>query len=970
MSQPLQVFQYQAADKHGNSTYTLTTPLNKDTPLLSSEDAISTLDKLTNFEEAKTQATTLLKKLCDSATDHAAAAYKLGLWMEKRGWVWPTSGTQYSVLEAGKKETQRKLTLLNGIEALYPEAADVVKDPHSIWIEWPSEVMGVRPILPGRELLAEVLAFCKLGKEKGMTFRQLASYLNNSMYDRVSNPGPGKRTTLKFLRGDVEKAKNTLLEKKPDDTIREITRAQWEAAVKDRGAIHKHDGYLLVYDASTQGGKNLLKKENEDRKVQKSRTRTGTLSPPRQHAPLPPLPGGNSQPGSRRNTPAVSRENSANTQLSEAGRQISNLSITSTLTQLSDDKIIELYRGANPDVTHLMDLRSEQTEKTSGAEAAAQIIRDNGTRAICTCTDRVRSLLKRVEGNKPLMPAEKAKLLRVVREGCGNLTAVEMIKKKSICWVHTKRIAHCCGLIVSEAGLTFQALLNRVITIAKGSSLGDMPKDPRYSNWFLASQRPAEMRNLLGVYAFTPSQRLKDSTHFRLPLPQVERLTQNLMAVLPGFNMAQWDDEGTINLPVFKWLRDARNGTGITKNLSLLDLMRAEVEIYHWHERTVTLPRNSNLGWIRNMYHSLGQQLMRMDPVYYCLYVVLRPDHATHLISYPYYAKRAKPNDKTGFRHMDINIRSAVAQNRGIEQIQGTLSLDDEDEYGCTEVLPRMHKPNMLKQWIGLMEKRKCMPGDGHVNGILPEHWTSEEEKILKTRWTKVPCKAGDVRVSQPTLPHGSTDKNSKMKLRRTLLPWYVRIQDDGETLEIPESGTYSALAEAHREKIGGPSTPSGHTVRYGKIPYRFPAAVELDSLNAVGAALVGRCNWRSIQCIAWQANYMGTYTTAAQFTKMVNDYRTAMEERFRARFAEFLQFEEVAFGEMSIIQALKINPRMELLSNFEQACRDIYSKRPTEVQVTTEDKEWNEGDNKLVEDVHAMTKGGSSSGMTLRSRK
>jgi hypothetical protein len=33
-----------------------------------------------------------------------------------------------------------------------------------------------------------------------------------------------------------------------------------------------------------------------------------------------------------------------------------------------------------------------------------------------------------------------------------------------------------------------------------------------------------------------------------------------------------------------------------------------------------------NFGWLRNMFHSTGQQLMRQDPAYYTLYATLCPD--------------------------------------------------------------------------------------------------------------------------------------------------------------------------------------------------------------------------------------------------------------------------------------------------------------------------------------------------------
>ena len=67
----------------------------------------------------------------------------------------------------------------------------------------------------------------------------------------------------------------------------------------------------------------------------------------------------------------------------------------------------------------------------------------------------------------------------------------------------------------------------------------------------------------------------------------------------------------------------------------------------------------------RNQVYSIGQQLMREDPLYYTLYVCLRPDKQWRLISYPYYAKNARPGDNTGFRHIDVNLPRLVKLKQG-----------------------------------------------------------------------------------------------------------------------------------------------------------------------------------------------------------------------------------------------------------------------------------------------------------------
>src|SRR6266480_3793239 len=74
------------------------------------------------------------------------------------------------------------------------------------------------------------------------------------------------------------------------------------------------------------------------------------------------------------------------------------------------------------------------------------------------------------------------------------------------------------------------------------------------------------------------------------------------------------------------------------------------------------------LGWLRNMFFGLSQQLLHQDP-----FCVLRPDHEWKLIAYSYYAKYQVPGNNTAFRHIDANIRDLADLNRSSGFIQGTL---------------------------------------------------------------------------------------------------------------------------------------------------------------------------------------------------------------------------------------------------------------------------------------------------------
>jgi hypothetical protein len=115
-----------------------------------------------------------------------------------------------------------------------------------------------------------------------------------------------------------------------------------------------------------------------------------------------------------------------------------------------------------------------------------------------------------------------------------------------------------------------------------------------------------------------------------------------------------------------------------------------EFDMYLAHLRMIN--QKPNYGWLRNMYYSLSQQVMRQDPLYFTIYCALRPDQNTNLVSYPYYAKYATKGDSTFFRHIDINIADLAENGRGANMIQGTVSLDNEMDDDCTVILPGMHR--------------------------------------------------------------------------------------------------------------------------------------------------------------------------------------------------------------------------------------------------------------------------------------
>jgi len=78
------------------------------------------------------------------------------------------------------------------------------------------------------------------------------------------------------------------------------------------------------------------------------------------------------------------------------------------------------------------------------------------------------------------------------------------------------------------------------------------------------------------------------------------------------------------------------------------------------------------------------------------------------------------------------------------------------------------------------------------------------------------------------------------------MLPWFVSLSDDLQQLETLESGTWTELAEAHRDLLPAKSTPSGLSNRYNKVFYAFPAVITIFSLGILSDAIICRAKWNN----------------------------------------------------------------------------------------------------------------------------
>ena len=63
---------------------------------------------------------------------------------------------------------------------------------------------------------------------------------------------------------------------------------------------------------------------------------------------------------------------------------------------------------------------------------------------------------------------------------------------------------------------------------------------------------------------------------------------------------------------------------------------------------------------------------------------------------------------------------------------------------------------------------------DGYVQRIDADMWTEDDEAHFSYGWTKQIYRFGDVRLSLPGLPYGSTGPATTQRVN--ILPWFVAI--------------------------------------------------------------------------------------------------------------------------------------------------------------------------------------------------
>ncbi|EFW14260.1 conserved hypothetical protein [Coccidioides posadasii str. Silveira] len=292
--------------------------------------------------------------------------------------------------------------------------------------------------------------------------------------------------------------------------------------------------------------------------------------------------------------------------------------------------------------------------------------------------DFKQQLLQKIKSTKICL---KLKLIHILKQ----LGKTFSNKKADIylCYDYTKLIASKLGLQTHT--LNRKELLNCLAYIYRNChNINSVKTDDSTYLWFCLTNRPARAENALGIYKFK----------------------HQLIISL------EWETTGSVViLQLMCWWNNKLQDTTTT----VLTQVNSEYDMYYYYQQIIG--GHNNYRWLRTMYHSIGQQLMHQNPY-------------------------AKPGDKTGFHHINVNVPDAITTGKSINMIEKSLILTAEEPGNCTEILPEMH--NHLENWWELVEEQD-LSTDSYIHCIKDTMYTKDNERKFGIRWTDVICKPGDV---------------------------------------------------------------------------------------------------------------------------------------------------------------------------------------------------------------------------------
>ena len=306
-------------------------------------------------------------------------------------------------------------------------------------------------------------------------------------------------------------------------------------------------------------------------------------------------------------------------------------------------------------------------------------------------------------------------------------------------------------------------------------------------------------------------------------------------------------------------------------------LIEQEFRMYRHHQ--MPSPDTTQEAWCRYMIHSLLQQLLRQDPLWYALIVATRPDHEWRLVTYPYVANPTQLGEADGFLHLDEEIEAYLQSGTGSSLVSSCLALEDEDGNACARIVPGLH--DRLEQWYDAAQARKA----GHVAG--------DEEDI---RPCTVSSEAFGLRITHPAVLCGTSQPSSRTP--RTVHGFYMGVDDDHEYLDGRPSLSWEGVAACHRDRLVPGSQPCGKPLN-DAIPRRpFPATVLIRGVSPLCDALVGARKWTDPAVLIESATLLGP--DARRSWDLVNEIRGKLVASYLAEIGRMVCLEARVYGPYS----------------------------------------------------------------------
>ncbi|KAL0632425.1 hypothetical protein Q9L58_008678 [Maublancomyces gigas] len=315
--------------------------------------------------------------------------------------------------------------------------------------------------------------------------------------------------------------------------------------------------------------------------------------------------------------------------------------------------------------------------------------------------------------------------------------------------------------------------------------------------------------------------------------------------------------DGNCIVPAFKWLVQS----AVMKSVS------DEFDMYLHHNHSQSDPT----GELR-IDHSVLEQAICQDPIYYALLVAARPDPNHHQLSVSC-SRYVLSGENCQYRQINLDVQKPLDHIR-LNNIQSSVSFDQEIPEGCTAVV--LGFQNHLADWLArAVARENAQPGNTCEK-------VQEDEESFGKEFHHV-CAPGDLQISLPHLVHGSTaDHTATAVLQRRTVGLLADIRGD------------SLLKMAERKKRS-----------------RFPSTQHLSGVWGVGDAILGLTDWSSPR-VRFELNTLFGPDDAASRV-LVNEVRHKLEIAMVHAYEVQVWAETTDFGEHSFFKLRKLEHKEAL---------------------------------------------------------